>query len=116
MSNKQNKIVLKSARKRGQLYAEAQVAIIEEKRNNLRGQQEHSEIKEFKTVKALFTSFSHKKPNKYKQLYYKILSRNHILDVSDISKGSPITLLDIHTRESITSLAKTPETEEKYFD
>lgn len=31
MSNKQNKIVLKSARKRGQLYAEAQVAIIEEK-------------------------------------------------------------------------------------
>ncbi|KAI7867564.1 hypothetical protein BDF14DRAFT_1983690 [Spinellus fusiger] len=113
MADKLNKTLLKTARKREQLYSEVQAGVIDEQRRNLKSQKEQNKITEFKTVNALFNSFNHKKPTKYRQLYYKTLSRNHILDLSDASPGSPITLLDNALRENIISDSKEPEFEER---
>ncbi|KAI7867571.1 hypothetical protein BDF14DRAFT_1802310 [Spinellus fusiger] len=46
-------------------------------------------------------------------MYAPSLSRNHILDLSDASPGSPITLLDNALRENIISDSKEPEFEER---
>lgn len=64
----------------------------------------------------MFSSISHTKPTNYKTLYYKTLSRNHILDISDTSLGSPLMLLSSNLRNAIVEPSKGPEFEGKELD
>ncbi|KAG2235354.1 hypothetical protein INT48_004973, partial [Thamnidium elegans] len=71
---------------------------------------------QFKDVKRLFYSINHTKPRNFKVLYYKTLSRNHILDISDTTPGSPLMLLTNNVRTNIIESFKGPEFDKRELE
>ncbi|KAI9342413.1 hypothetical protein BD770DRAFT_204888 [Pilaira anomala] len=108
-----NKKILKNARNRELLYAEAQNEAINEQRKELKKNKE-PKAKRFGDIKGLFNSISHMKPKNFKTLYYKTLSRNHILDISDTAPEAPFMLLTNGLRTHLIQSFKGKEPNPNY--
>ncbi|CAO3607093.1 unnamed protein product [Mucor hiemalis] len=92
------------ARKRELLNFEATNVVLDEGIRSLREEQPRKIIKKkpiVKNLKYVFNCLARKKAKTYKELYYKTLSRNHILDLSDANKDSQLTRMSKQEREAI---------------